>query len=215
MNIVIVDGQGCEEVAALAYEAPQNHIGLWYKPWFYKHVESKLERLELSPQSARSSVEFVPVRARADNINPRARARSGYSRLAPKMDLCCGWPGADLGLPDEARPFHVHDDGHSDTVWQRALVPVAARLAPPASGQNNQHIINQHIINQHRAILGANSALIEGNSWVVQSYCLCAFLCVCVSDVVSQVVTHCRDTRGVDPQAGIQTYQTLNTVMFR
>ena len=29
------------------HEAPQNRIGLWYKPWFYKHVESKLERLDL------------------------------------------------------------------------------------------------------------------------------------------------------------------------
>jgi len=192
VNIVIVDGQGCEEVAALAYEAPQNHIGLWYKPWFYKHVESKLERLELSPQSARSSVEFVPVRARADNINPRARARSGYSRLAPKMDLCCGWPGADLGLPDEARPLHVHDDGHSHTVWQRALVPVAARLAPPAPGQNNQHIINQH-----RAIPGAiicsrrrQVKLWDGSSVLLS---VCVLVCVCQMSFLKS--SHTAETR--------------------
>jgi len=102
---------------------------------------------------------------------------------------------ADLGLPDEARPFHVHDDGHSDTVWQRAMVPVAARLAPPAPGQNNQHIINQHIINQHRAILGASSALIEGNTWGGSSVLLSVCVLVCVCQMSFLKSSHTAETR--------------------
>eukprot|EP01043_Picozoa_sp_COSAG02_P050480 COSAG02_NODE_5193_length_4551_cov_21.421833_3_plen_97_part_00 len=46
------------------HEAPQNRIGLWYKPWFYKHVETKLERLTL-PTAARSTTESIPVRSDA------------------------------------------------------------------------------------------------------------------------------------------------------
>lgn len=55
---------GAEEAAALVHEAPQNRIGLWYKPWFYKHVETKLERLTLPP-GARSTTESIPVRVDA------------------------------------------------------------------------------------------------------------------------------------------------------
>jgi hypothetical protein len=72
---------GAEETAALVHEAPQNRIGLWYKPWFYKHVETKLERLTL-PTAVRSTTECIPVRTDVSGDSARVELLSlKYQRL--------------------------------------------------------------------------------------------------------------------------------------
>ena len=80
--------EGSEEVAELAYSAPANNIGFYSKPWFYKHVESKLDQDGCAPlfvlASASAAVPRGPAGSwgvflvvRAGAIRRQSRSRSG------------------------------------------------------------------------------------------------------------------------------------------
>ncbi|MGZ5000520.1 MAG: FAD-binding protein [Methylomonas sp.] len=49
---VIMTGKLVDDVAS---DGPVNAIGLWYKPWFYKHVQTFLER-------NKQGIEYIPLR---------------------------------------------------------------------------------------------------------------------------------------------------------
>merc|ERR1711939_897434 len=55
-EMVVMKGEFCKEEAAPSNQ--RNAIGWWYKPWFYKHVQTKL-----TPKlPAEAYVEYIPLR---------------------------------------------------------------------------------------------------------------------------------------------------------
>ena len=72
------------EEEAKAASAPTNRIGLWYKPWFYKHVASYLHKQG-------PIVEYIPLRDYYHRHTKAHTRRGSNPELATRSRSSAPW----------------------------------------------------------------------------------------------------------------------------